>query len=1033
MSPDMSGSNIVQAEGDATSYQITLDNGFRLSISGSGLTYYPWSATAKPATGYVNSITFSYETSPESFFIFASFSQLAETPASEIWGNLYYYAFRGADIIRGSAKADHLDGLSGDDQLYGEAGADVLRGGEGNDRLTGGTGDDVMQGGYGNDTYYFDDLGDSVTENASEGESDVIITSLLSVDLRSARFANIENAELKGSSAFNLMGTDADNTLVGNDGANSLYGFGGVDTLTGGVGDDILNGGLGADTMTGGSGNDTFYVDNAADAINESRYSEGGVDTIVTSLLSIDLINTGKYWGVENVTFGGSLPLNAKGYFEDNRFIGNSAKNILIGGLGDDFLDGGGGADLLEGGTGNDVFVVDTVQDQVVAIGDGVETVRSATISIFLDNYENVENAILTGSGALSVTGSYLANKIVGNSGANILDGGDGNDRLDGGAGADRMIGGWGSDTIYVDSIGDVVVENAADLGTDTVVSTISFTLGTNVENLTLAGSGAINGVGNARNNVLTGNIATNRLIGGAGNDLYVLGSGHDIVEDTSGTDTVSSSITRSLAGLAFIENLTLVGNLGVNGFGNSGNNVLIGNSSVNRLDGGAGNDTLDGGLADDILVGAAGNDTYVLRAAGGTDTIVDSAGIDTVKAEMSFTLSSSLENLTLTGTQATNGTGNAANNILVGNNNTNVLVGGAGNDTLDGWFGNDKLDGGLGNDTYIIRQTTPILEVTIKDAGGVDTVTSYQNFTLLDVVENLKLLGSANLNGKGNDGDNTLTGNSGRNSLVGYAGDDRLYGGNGADSLNAGEDNDYLSGGAGNDKLYGEAGADRLYGDAGDDILVGGDGNDILVDGDGDDEIDGGLGDDTYYLADGNDTYRDAGGIDTMYIGASLGFRGLFPIEILRLTGSGDINFYVIGDTIGNTLVGNSGENRLGAGFGNDLLTGGGGEDVFMFNTALNPSTNVDRISDFNVAQDTIELDNAIMAGLGATLGTLSAAKFWKSTSGVAHDADDRIIYDVDMGRLFYDANGKASGGAVQFATVSAGLALTYADFEVI
>ncbi|MGO4842881.1 calcium-binding protein, partial [Rhizobiaceae sp. 2RAB30] len=87
----------------------------------------------------------------------------------------------------------------------------------------------------------------------------------------------------------------------------------------------------------------------------------------------------------------------------------------------------------------------------------------------------------------------------------------------------------------------------------------------------------------------------------------------------------------------------------------------------------------------------------------------------------------------------------------------------------------------------------------------------------------------------------------------------------------------------------------------------------------------------------------------------------------------------------------------------------------------------------DFNVPQDTIRLDNAVMAGLGTTLGTLAAAKFWKSATGLAHDADDRIIYETDTGKLFYDSNGNAAGGAIHFATLAPYLALTYADFQVI
>ena len=103
------------------------------------------------------------------------------------------------------------------------------------------------------------------------------------------------------------------------------------------------------------------------------------------------------------------------------------------------------------------------------------------------------------------------------------------------------------------------------------------------------------------------------------------------------------------------------------------------------------------------------------------------------------------------------------------------------------------------------------------------------------------------------------------------------------------------------------------------------------------------------------------------------------------------------------------------------------------MFNSTLSASSNVDRIADFNVTDDTILLENTIFNALGSTTGTLTSAMFWKSTSGLAHDSSDRIIYETDTGKLFYDSNGSASGGSVHFATLSANLALTNADFLVV
>ena len=118
--------------------------------------------------------------------------------------------------------------------------------------------------------------------------------------------------------------------------------------------------------------------------------------------------------------------------------------------------------------------------------------------------------------------------------------------------------------------------------------------------------------------------------------------------------------------------------------------------------------------------------------------------------------------------------------------------------------------------------------------------------------------------------------------------------------------------------------------------------------------------------------------------------------------------------------------------GLGNDTLTGGSGRDTFVFNTTINASTNVDRISDFSVADDTIWLENSVMTALGAA-GTLASGAFVRNTSGLAQDASDRIIYESDTGNLFYDSNGNAAGGSVLIGVLSANLLLTHDDFSII
>jgi Ca2+-binding RTX toxin-like protein len=125
----------------------------------------------------------------------------------------------------------------------------------------------------------------------------------------------------------------------------------------------------------------------------------------------------------------------------------------------------------------------------------------------------------------------------------------------------------------------------------------------------------------------------------------------------------------------------------------------------------------------------------------------------------------------------------------------------------------------------------------------------------------------------------------------------------------------------------------------------------------------------------------------------------------------------------------GNNGGNLINGGDGNDTLTGLGGQDVFLFNTALNAATNVDFITDFTVADDAIQLQNGVFTGL--TAGTLAANQF--VIGAAAQDADDRIVYDDTTGALFFDIDGAGGTAAVRFATVSAGLALTNNDFLVV
>jgi Ca2+-binding RTX toxin-like protein len=392
------------------------------------------------------------------------------------------------------------------------------------------------------------------------------------------------------------------------------------DTLTGNSGANVIDGGGGADTMSGGSGDDTYIVDNLGDVVTDT----GGVDTVRASV-SFTLGS-----GLEHLVLTGNAAANGTGNSLANRIAGNYADNVLIGLGGNDILDGGAGNDRMEGGTYHDTYIVDSAGDVVVELaGEGTDTVE-ASVSYTLG--ANVEKLVLTGSAALTGTGNTLANTITGNAAANVLYGLEGNDTLDGGGGADQMFGGAGNDTYLVDDVGDVVTELSGQ-GADTVQSSVSYTLGANVEKLTLTGTAALTGTGNTLANTITGNSGANTLYGLAGNDTLDGGAGADVlhggtgndilvVDDVGdvvvelageGTDTVRSSIDYTLG--ANVEKLTLTGTGNLDGTGNELANTLTGNGGNNRLDGGAGNDILDGDKGLDTLFGGAGADKFDFNA----------------------------------------------------------------------------------------------------------------------------------------------------------------------------------------------------------------------------------------------------------------------------------------------------------------------------------------------------------------------------------------------------------------------------------
>lgn len=380
----------------------------------------------------------------------------------------------------------------------------VLTGNSGNNVLDGGASADVMAGGAGDDAYFVEHVGDVVAEQPNEG-MDSIQSSIAYI-----LGANVETLTLTGAAAINGTGNELDNILTGNDTANvlaggdgddTLTGLAGYDTLQGGAGHDLLDGGTGTDTMQGGTGHDTYVLDSFFDVVTEAP--DEGTDTVQSALLTYTLGAN-----VEHLILTGTGPSAGFGNALNNGLTGNSGANLL---------DGKGGADTMTGGGGVDLYIVDHAGDTVVeAQNEGTDTVVSGITHSLA---ANVENLRLIGFSAISGTGNALDNVLNGllNLAGNTLTGGAGNDT-------------------YVLGSRDLVVE-AANGGTDTVQSGLTYTLGANVENLILTGFSSVNGTGNSLNNTITGNSANNVLSGAGGADTLRGGLGNDTVNGGSGDD----------------------------------------------------------------------------------------------------------------------------------------------------------------------------------------------------------------------------------------------------------------------------------------------------------------------------------------------------------------------------------------------------------------------------------------------------------------------------------------------------------------
>ena len=444
----------------------------------------------------------------------------------------------------------------------------------------------------------------------------------------------------------------------------------------------------------------------------------------------------------------------------------NTANNkpvVLKGTPRNDVLHGSLGHTTFYGGLGDDIYYSKNAGDTIVEYAnEGNDTVYADT-TFTLPTH--VENLTLEGNGNTFGFGNNSNNILIGNSGNNRLSGGRGNDKLEGMAGNDLLLGGDGDDSLYG---GDGKDSLYAGDGDDRLY-------GGDGDDWLEGGHGRDGLVGGDGNDTLNGGSGVDFMRGDQGDDIYYVDNWLDEVDEyfDEGTDTVYSSVSYFIN--SHVENLTLIGNDNINGYGNEESNILTGNSGKNHL--------LDYLGGDDTLYGMDGND--LLQSGGGDDRLYGGNGDD----------------------------------ILEGGGNDDVLDGGHGNDTLDGDYGVDKMTGGDGNDVYHVDNVNDT--VTERSGEGTDTIYSSVSYTAAANVENLTLTGSNNIFGIGNHNDNILTGNKGDNRLSGEDGNDTLYGMGGNDTLLGGNGNDHLNGGDGDDYIAGGSGSDTIITGEGNDTVA--------------------------------------------------------------------------------------------------------------------------------------------------------------------------------------------------------------------
>ncbi|WP_462386740.1 putative Ig domain-containing protein [Acidovorax sp. Q11] len=679
---------------------------------------------------------------------------------------------------------DHVIGTPGNDAVVGDALKNILIAGYGDDTLDGQGGDDLLLGGngdqmrgyyqgYGSDTYLF---------GRGDGNDIIRDFSMQANELDTLRFK---------------AGVNPADVLVRRD-ENSLI----------------------------------FSISGSQDSIRVDDYflETSGVNRKIERVQFVD--HPAIQWDVAEIKaralIGGAGPERIQGYESNDLLQGNGGDDTLIGGAGDDRYVFGAydGKDSITEGEGQGVdqlvFAAGVLPTQVVLIRTREAAAGNTTppeklvVRVVDGNTEVWVSGFFEGQNQSGIESIKFANGTVWDRTYILAN-------VTGGSGAvDTFTGTTGNDQYTIDNAADKIVEQING-GNDTALSSVSYVLPANVENLTLTGVISVNATGNTENNVIRGNSAANSIDwGGGGDDQLYGGQGDDTYKvyadytqysqwyEVSGPlsariyENAGEGLDTLLTNAFYAALPEHVEKLTVTSFRTGSIRHSLAEKPLAQYKGNSGDNTIDLLAVNSSFVpieveGGGGNDLLI-----GSYSLKDTASYESASSGVTVSLQT-------TTAQDTGGAGvdtlmnfdhlkgSAFNDVLSGNSGDNSFWGGA---------GTDRLVGREGNDSYYIDSP---LDVIVEEVGqGTDVVYTSFNAALPENVERLIALDETS--------SLTLSGNSADNLIVGGT-----LGG-------------VLNGGEGNDRLESRGGASALNGEAGNDTLVAYYGNDTMRGGEGDD-----------------------------------------------------------------------------------------------------------------------------------------------------------------------------------------------------